>query len=85
MSSLEKATQELLKCSKNYTYDQAKTLLKKLGFEERTKGKTSGSRVMFYRECDQRVIMLHKPPPENTMDTGALKDLIKRLKEYGEL
>ena len=62
-----------------------KDFIKKLGFEERTKGKTSGSRVMFYRECDQRVIMLHKPHPENTMDTGALKDLIKRLKEYGEL
>lgn len=85
MSSLEKAKQELLKCSKNYTYDDAKSLLRKLGFEEKTKGKTSGSRVLFYREYDQRVIMLHKPHPENTMDTGALKDLIKRLKEYGEL
>lgn len=29
--------------------------------------------------------MLHKPHPENTMDVGALKDLIKQLKEYGEL
>ena len=85
MSSLEKAKQELLKCSKNYTYDDAKALLRKLGFEEKSKGKTSGSRVMFYRESDQRVILIHKPHPENTMDTGAVKDLIKRLNEYGEL
>lgn len=85
MSSLEKAKQKLLKCSKNYTYDDVRTLLRKLGFEEKTKGKTSGSRVMFYRESDQRVIMIHKPHPENTMDSGALKDLIKRLKEYGEI
>lgn len=85
MSSLEKAKQELLKCSKNYTYDDAKALLRKLGFEEKSKGKTSGPRVMFYRESDQRVILIHKPHPENTMDTGAVKDLIKRLKEYGEL
>lgn len=47
--------------------------------------KTTGSRVMFYRESDQRIILLHKPHPENTMDTGAIKDLIKYLKEYGEL
>lgn len=85
MSSLEKAKQELLKCSKNYTYDDARALLKRLGFEEKTKGKTSGSRIMFYRESDKRIIMLHKPHPQNTMDPGALKDLIKYLKEYGEL
>lgn len=85
MSSLEKAKQELLKCSKNYTYDDARALLNKLGFEEKTKGKTSGSRIMFYRKDDKRIIMLHKPHPQNTMDTGALKDLIKYLKEYGEL
>lgn len=56
MSSLEKAKQELLKCSKNYTYDKARALLK-----------------------------IHKPHPGNTMDTGAVKDLIKKLQDYGEL
>ena len=81
MSSLEKAKQQLLKCSKNYTYDDAKALLRKLGFEEKSKGKTSGSRVMFYRESDQRIILIHKPHSENTMDTGSVKDLIKCLKE----
>ena len=81
MSSLEKAKQELLKCSKNYTYDDAKALLRKLGFEEKSKGKTSGSRVMFYRESDKRIILIHKPHSENTMDTGSVKDLIKCLKE----
>ena len=81
MSSLEKAKQELLKCSKNYTYDDAKALLRKLGSEEKSKGKTSGSRVMFYRESDQRIILIHKPHSENTMDTGSVKDLIKCLKE----
>lgn len=85
MSSLEKAKIELLKCSKNYTYDEARALLIKLGYEEKTKGKTSGSRVAFYRESDQRVIMLHRPHPEKTMDTGAVKDLINRLKEYGDI
>lgn len=85
MSTIEKAKQNLLNCSKNYTYDDAKSLLIKLGYEEKNKGKTSGSRVMFYRKSDQRIIMIHKPHPKNTMDTGALKDLIKHLKEYGDL
>lgn len=39
MSSLEKAKQELLKCSKNYTYDQAKTLLKNLVLKKEQKAK----------------------------------------------
>lgn len=79
-----KSQTRVVKSSKNYTYDEARALLRKLGFEEK-KGKTSGSRVMFYRESDQRVIMLHKPHPEKTMDSGALKDLIKKLKEFGEI
>ncbi len=85
MGSIEKAKQDLLKCSKNYTYNELKSLLQKLGFEEHNKGKTSGSRVMFYRKRDERILMLHKPHPENTVDQGALKDLIKNLKEYGDL
>ena len=41
--------------------------------------------MLFYREQDQRIIMLHKPHPGNTMDTGVVKDLIKKLQDYGEL
>lgn len=78
---IRKGQTRITKMFKNYTYDDAKALLRKLGFEEKSKGKTSGSRVMFYRESDQRVILIHKPHSENTMDTGSVKDLIKYLKE----
>ena len=56
-----------------------------MGFEEFNKGKTSGSRVKFYREKDGRIIMLHKPHPTDIMDKGAVEDLVQKLKEMGEL
>lgn len=56
-----------------------------MGFTEFNKGKTSGSRIRFYRESDKRAILLHKPHPEDEMDKGAVNDLIDFLKEIGEL
>ena len=54
-------------------------------FEERNKGKTSGSRVCFYRESDKRIIMLHNPHPGNIMKRGAIKQLAEQLKDWGEI
>jgi hypothetical protein len=85
MSKLEKAKQRILSAPKDYTYSEAKYLLRQLGFEEFNKGKTSGSRVRFYRASDQSIIDLHKPHPDNEMDTGAVKDIVEYLKELGEL
>ena len=56
-----------------------------MGFEEYNKGKTSGSRVRFFRESDNKVILLHKPHPEDEMDRGAVAELVDYLKEIGEL
>ena len=56
-----------------------------MGFIEWNKGKTSGSRVKFYREKDKRMILLHKPHPEDTMKSGAVKELVEFLTELGEL
>lgn len=52
MSKLEKAKERISSRPKDYTYSEAKTLLKQLGFDEYLKGKTSGSRVKFYRAAD---------------------------------
>ena len=64
---------------------EARYLLGKMGFEEFNKGKTSGSRVKFYREKHGRIVMLHKPHPTAIMDKGAVEDLVQKLKEMGEL
>ncbi len=85
MSKFDKAKKRILEKPKDYTYTEAKYLLGKMGFEELNKGKTSGSRVRFYREYDKKVILLHKPHPEDEMDRGAVSDLVDYLKEIGEL
>lgn len=85
MSKLEKAKARILSKPKDYTYTEAKFLLGQIGFEEFNKGKTSGSRVRFYRERDQKAILLHKPHPEDVMDRGAVNGLVNYLKDLGEL
>jgi len=85
MSKLEKAKERLFVRPKDYTYSEARNLLNQLGFIEYNKGKTSGSRVKFYRESDQRVILLHKPHPGDVMSIGAIRDLANRLEAMGEI
>lgn len=85
MSKLQKAKERILTLPKDYSYSEAKFLLSQLGFDEYTKGKTSGSRVKFYRKADKRIILLHRPHPGDVMKPGALKSLVNYLKESGEL
>ena len=85
MSKFDKAKARLLSCPKDYTYSEAKSFLKQLGFIESNKGKTSGSRVQFFRPSDKKIIMLHKPHPGDVMDIGSVKGLVAYLKEIGEL
>ena len=85
MSKYEKAKERILLKPKDYTYTEARYLLSQMGFQEYTKGKTSGSRVKFYREKDARIILLHKPHPGDVMKAGTVKDLLEYLKKIGEL
>lgn len=83
MSQLEKAIARLKSCPKDYTYEEAASLLCRLGFIEDTKGKTSGSRIKFYREKDKLIILLHKPHPQPTMKSYAVKQLVEALESMG--
>ncbi len=85
MSKLDKAKARIKSKPKDYTYTEAKALLSQLGFEEYSKGKTSGSRVKFYRKEDQKVILLHKPHPGDVMKEGAVKQVLDFLIELGEI
>ncbi len=85
MSKFEKAKKRLLLKPSDYTFSELRYLLGKMGFVEYQKGKTSGSRVKFYREEDKKIIMVHKPHPEDTMDKGAIQGIINYLKEIDEL
>ena len=95
MSKLEKAKARLLSLPKDYTYDEARSLLGQLGFREDNKGKTSGSRVEFFRESDKSGILLHKPHPDNVLeykgyhtkvefdvDSAVLRGEIEGIRDY---
>ena len=73
MSRIEKAKERIKQKPRDYTYKEATYLLEQMGYKEHNKGKTSGSRVMFYREYDQQIIMLHKPHPGNENETRSCK------------
>lgn len=85
MSQLEKAKSRLKSVPPDYTYAEARSLLQKLGFREYQKGKTSGSRVKFYRAADDRIILLHKPHPGDRMSQGATNGLKTALERSGDL
>ena len=82
MSRLEKEIERLKSKQKDYTYDEAKSLLNKLGFYVYNKGKTSESRVEFINEKNVQ-IELHKPHPGNILKHYQIKDIIEKLKEGG--
>ena len=83
MSKLEKAIERLKSLPKNYTYTEAKTLLRHFGYEEDSKGRTSGSRVRFTNGT--YVLDLHKPHPGDIMRYYAVKQLLAFLEEKGEI
>lgn len=79
MSKKEKLIARLLSRPKDFHYDEAKTLLAYFGFEEKNKGKTSGSRVEFIRGKD--TLLLHKPHPTGELKGYQVKQLIESLRE----
>lgn len=77
MSKKEKLVARLLARPKDFTYDEAKTLLCSLGFDERNKGKTSGARVEYAKGKD--TILLHKPYPSGVLKPYQVKQIIETL------
>lgn len=55
------------------------TLLEILGFEMNNKGKTSGSRVKFFK--GDIIIILHKPHPRKELLEYQIKQIIEKLTE----
>lgn len=85
MSQFEKLRERVLNVPKDLTYEEIKKFLAHFGFEEQNKGKTSGSRIMYYRNSDQAAILLHKPHPGNIMKKYAIEQVIRVLQDRGDL
>ena len=82
MGKKEKLIRRFITIPKDFTWDEAKTMLSCMGYSLRNKGKTSGSRVIYVCQ-GRRPLLLHKPHPGNIMKEYALKQLYKDLKEEG--
>ena len=84
MSQKDKLIKKLKSLPKDFTFDDAETLLKYLEFVRSDKGKTSGSRIMFCRDGFPPILM-HKPHPQKELKAYQLKQLLEYLTQEGLL
>ena len=78
MGKKEKLIIKLKSKPKDFTFDEAKTLLEFFGYFMHNCGKTSGSRVCFSR--GKKVFRLHKPHPRKELLHYQVRELIEELK-----
>lgn len=78
----EKLLLRLKSKPKDFTFDEAETLLRCLDYRVSNKGRTSGSRVMFVSEAHPP-ILLHKPHPRKELLSYQVKQLIEALEQEG--
>jgi len=80
----EKLIEHLKSKPKDFTFNDAETLLRYFDYKRSNKGKTSGSRVMFVSD-NHPPIMLHKPHPRKELLSYQIKQLIDILEQEGLL
>ena len=84
MGKKEKLIERLKSVPKDFTYNEAVTLLNYLDFKRSDKGRTSGSRVMFISDVHGS-ILLHKPHPQKELKSYQVKQLLAFLEQEGLL
>ncbi len=80
MSKLDKLIARLSDKPKNFTWEEAVTLMKKCGFEIIS---NSGSRRKFFHREKDIVVCIHRPHPTNELKKYQLKDITNALKTAG--
>lgn len=80
MSQREKLLKKLFTRPKDFTWDELRTLLRGLGYQEL---KGDGSRVKFYNDALGSMINLHKPHPGNVLKGYVIDEVIEKLEEKG--
>lgn len=83
MGKKEKLIKRLKSHPKDFTFEEAETLLGLLSYTRSDKGKTSGSRVMFVSADHSTKIILHKPHPRKELLSYQVKQLIEELEQEG--
>ena len=77
MSKKDKLIKKLKSRPKDFTFNEAETLITSLGLRRSNKGKTSGSKVAFVK--DNIRIDLHKPHPRSILKLYQIEDIINIL------
>jgi predicted transcriptional regulator with HTH domain len=80
MSSHEKLLDRFLILPKDFTWDELRRLVRRYGYCQNNKGKTSGSRVRFEKEDSDIYLDLHKPHPKNILKPYQMADVLEFLK-----
>ncbi len=83
MGQKEKLIAKLKSNPKNFSFDDAESLLNCFTYRRSNKGKTSGSRVMFTSDEYKTKILLHKPHPRKELLEYQIKQLIELLEQEG--
>lgn len=81
MSKIEKEIERLKSKPKDFTYDELKKILNNFGFLEDNKGMTSGSKVIFKNEDNQK-IALHKLHPSKVLKSYQINEILRLLNEW---
>ena len=84
MGQKDKLIKKLKSKPRDFTFDEAESLLNYLSFTRSDKGKTSGSRVKFTSE-DHGAVLLHKPHPRKEPLAYQVKQLREKLEQEGLL
>ena len=83
MGQKEKLIARLKTVPKDFTFEEAETLLRYLTFSRYNKGRTSGSRVIFVSDKYKTKILLHKPHPRKELLEYQVRELVELLEQEG--
>lgn len=81
MSTKEKLIERFKRLPNDFTFEETVRLFAAIGFTLHQKGKTSGSRVMFYKE--DLSFDMHKPHPGSIVKRGTIKSIYDFLTKKG--
>ena len=84
MSRKDKLVERLKQRPRDFTWSELERLLSSMGYAERKKGKTGGSRRKFVHEIAP-VIALHKPHPGEILKTYQVDQVLETLEKAGLL
>ena len=79
MGKKEKLIERLKSNPKDFSFDELQSVLEALGFAMSNKGKTSGSRVKYFK--GNVAIVLHKPHPRNELLEYQIRQVLEILEK----